>query len=245
MVQNSFYLMILLFASFTQASTPGDKRTILTSGDKVYPIYYQLGQSAVLYLGLKPETVICGNKNYFNIEKLKEGLTIQPLANISTNLTVLSQDRRYLFYLTPSKNGQIDTFIDVKWIPEAEQRPIAKSGLITKESIRELGQKLNVGVLEIQLKKMVGLSITKRSIVEFTIKNNSTGVVKTSGIELMVTKANRPVEHQVYAFDSDIIKGHGMIQGRVIVTGVDLGGASLLFSYQGKSTKFLLRGGKY
>jgi len=237
--------MILLFSSFTQASMPGDKRTILTSGEKVYPIYYQLGQSTVLYLGLKPETVICGNKNYFNIEKLKEGLTIQPLANISTNLTVLSQDRRYLFYLTPSKNGQIDTFIDVKWIPETELRPVARSGVITKESIRELGQKLNVGTLEIQLKKLVGLSITKRSIVEFTIKNNSNGEIKTSDLELIVIKSNRPLEHQVHAFDSEVIKDKGLIQGRVIVTGVDLGGASLLFSYKGKSTKFQLRGGKY
>jgi hypothetical protein len=71
----------LVFAShFSWAITPGNKRTIYTSGDKVFPIYYQLGQSTILYFGVKPEVVICGNKNYFNIEKLKEGITSQPLA---------------------------------------------------------------------------------------------------------------------------------------------------------------------
>jgi hypothetical protein len=61
----SFFIPIL-----TMAATPGNKRTILTSGDKVYTVHYQLGQSTILYFGEKPETVICGNRNYFQIEKI-------------------------------------------------------------------------------------------------------------------------------------------------------------------------------
>jgi hypothetical protein len=117
MKARSSILMALVFSSFcAMATIPGNKRTIFTSGEKVYPIRYQLGQSTVIDLGSKPEVVICGNKNYFNIEKLKTGITIQPLAQYSTNLTVLSGQKRFLFYLTPAGSLNPDGFVDVKWV---------------------------------------------------------------------------------------------------------------------------------
>ena len=244
-MQSSLVLTAFIYSILTLASEPGDKSTILTSGDKVFTVHYQLGQSTVLYFGLKPETVICGNKNYFNIEKIKEGLTVQPLANFSTNLTVLSQGRRYLFYLTPTKNGQVDTFIDVRWVPEAESHPVAKTGIPTKESVRELGQKLNVGVLDIQMKRIIDMSSPKRSIVEFSVKNTSKTVIKSSEIELLAMKANRPLDHQVQAFDLDEMKPQGSMVGRIIVTNSDLKGAKLIFSFLGKSTSFQFQGGNH
>lgn len=247
---NKLCLVILAFglSFFTMNSNalePGDKRTILTSGEKVFTIHYQLGQSTILYLGFKPDTVICGNKNYFNIEKIKEGLTIQPLGNFSTNLTVLNQNRRYLFYLTPSRNGQIDTFIDVRWVPDVEAHPVAKNLSSTKNTVRELGQKICVGVLDIQLKRIIEVGTAKRSIVEFAVKNNSKMEVKTSGIELIVLTNHQPIGNQVQVFDEELVKPLGNSKGRIIVTNADLKGASLIFSYVGKSTKFQLKGGTH
>lgn len=244
-MRNSLVMLVLFLSVLAQASEPGDKRTILTSGAKVYTIHYQLGQSTVLFFGLKPETVICGNKNYFNIEKIKEGLTIQPLGSFSTNLTVLNQGRRYLFYLTPAKYGQVDTFIDVRWVPEVESHPVVKTGVAAKESIRELGQKINVGVLDIQMKRLIDMDSPKRSIVEFSIKNTSKTLIKSADIELLAMKANRPMDHQVQVFDLEEIKPQGLMLGRIIVTNADLKGASLVFSFLGKSTKFQLQGGNH
>lgn len=238
-------LGLSFFIVNANALEPGDKRTILTSGEKVFTIHYQLGQSTILYLGFKPDTVICGNKNYFNIEKIKEGLTIQSLGNFSTNLTVLNQNRRYLFYLTPGRNGQIDTFIDVRWVPDIEAHPVVKNLSASRNTVRELAQKLNVGVLDIQLKRLIEVGIPKRSIVEFTVKNNSKAEVNTSEIELIMLTNHQPIGHQVQVFDEEVLKPLSSSQGRIIVTNAELKGASLIFSYLGKSTKFQLKGGSH
>ena len=109
-MRSSLFCLVIIgcLAAVSVNAGVGEKRTILTSGEKVHTIRYQLGQSTVLYFGLKPETVICGNKNYFHIDKIKEGITIQAGSNFSTNLTVLSQGRRYLFYLTPAGGAKPD-----------------------------------------------------------------------------------------------------------------------------------------
>src|SRR5580704_10180928 len=154
-MQSSAYAMLALISMLLIAASPGDKRTILTSGEKVHTIHYQLGQSTVLYFGMKPDTVICGNKNYFNIEKIKEGLTIQPLSNFSTNLTVLTQGKRFLFFLTPAKGGDADTFIDVRLGPETETGVVRNGRRKSKGTGRELNQILALGTLEMRLKRYI------------------------------------------------------------------------------------------
>lgn len=245
MVQSSAYALVALLSLFTLGASPGDKRTILTSGERVYTIYYQLGQSTVLYFGMKPETVICGNKNYFNIEKIKEGLTIQPLSNFSTNLTVLNQGKRFLFYMTPAKNGPVDTFIDVRWIPEAESRPVATAGTKSAQVVRELSQKIRIGVLDVVLKREIRMEATKRSILEFEIKNSTRNLVQTSEIEVLAVKSGRPINHQASVFEQDDVKAGAVATGRLIVTGSDLKGAALVINYLGKSGKVLLQGERH
>lgn len=238
------HFLVGLLSLFLLAATPGSKRIILTSGEKVHTIHYQLGQSTVLYFGMKPDTVICGNKNYFNIEKIKEGLTIQPLSNFSTNLTVLTHGKRFLFYLTPAKSGQVDTFVDVRWIPGSDAREVIAS-LKTKISVRELNQKLRLSSLELQFKRVVHIENAKRSILEFEVKNVGKVMIKSSDIEILATRRSLPLAHQVSVFESEEIKPGAMTIGRQIITGSDFKGTSIVANYLGKSGKIQILGVLY
>ncbi len=238
---SSSYFSVALLSIFLLAATPGGKRTILTSGEKVHVIHYQLGQSTVLYFGMKPDTVICGNKNYFNIEKIKEGLTIQPLSNFSTNLTVLTQGKRFLFYLTPANGGQVDSFVDVRWVSDADTREVATASSKTKLLVRDFNQKLRLGHLELRFKREVRIDTAKRSILEFEVTNTGGLLLKPSEIEILAVKGVRPLEHQAFVFEKDELKSGEMTTGRLILTGADFKGATIVANYLGKSGKIQLQ----
>ena len=237
-------LLMLVSIDVSAAVPPSDKRTILTSGEKVYPIHYQLGQSTVLFFGLRPETVICGNKNYFNIEKLKEGITIQPLSNFSTNLTVLAQGRRYLFFLTPA-NGKPDGFVEVKWVPPGQARSVKTLAKTESEVVRELGQKTKIGnTVEFSILREKALDKGKRRIFEIELANLGGKSISSNQFEVVASLSGVPLARQVVVWEGDELKEKGRLRGRVIVSEHDGKSLSLIIGYSGKSTKLVIKGGR-
>lgn len=70
-----------------------------------------LGRSTVLSFDDKPVKVVLGNSNYFNVEFIGNDLTIQPLANIETNLFVYTQKQlKYGFLI---KAGNLSSYHDM------------------------------------------------------------------------------------------------------------------------------------
>ena len=214
---------------------PGEKRTILTSGEKVHTIRYQLGQSTILYFGMRPETVICGNKNYFHIDKLKEGLTIQALSNFSTNLTVFSQGKRFLFYLVPAQWRAPDAMVDVRWVPEEEMKVL--SGSDARQTVKELNQKAKISDLEFSILRLISVTSSKRAIIEFQIRNNGKSTTSTSALRLSVVKGNTEIRRTTVVFEKDKILPGETVSGRLIVTGENLKGASLLVGFGSRKVK--------
>lgn len=234
-MQNSLFILAfsaLLIAPSTHSAV-GEKRTILTSGEKVHTIRYQLGQSTVLYFGMKPETVICGNKNYFRIEKIKEGITIQAGSNFSTNLTVLSQGRRFLFYLMPASGAKPDTFVEVRWIPpEVTKRLLAKEP-ISKQIVRELKGTLRLADFELNLLRGITFSNSDRTILELEIKNTGKRQLKTADVQIeLQKKTGQSIARQTVVIELDELKPASVTKGRVIVIGKILDGALLKVKYQ-------------
>lgn len=236
-------LIAMLWSCCLYAAIPNDKRTILTSGEKVFTIHYQIGQSTVLYFGLKPEIVICGNKNYFNIEKIKDGITIQPLSNFSTNLTVMIQSRRYLFYLTPAGSGRPDGFVEVKWVPSSEAKPV-KAGKST-EVVREIGEKVKLSQdLVLTVLREITSAKGDRRIFELGLKNLGAQEMRTDSLEVVAAVGATPIERQVLVWEDDKLKAKKELNGRLIVTAKP-GNLNVTIGYRGKNTRVVLRGNRH
>lgn len=236
-------LMLVAFEASAMVP-PGDKRTILTSGEKVYSIHYRLGQSTILFFGLRPETVICGNKNYFNIEKIKDGITIQPLSNFSTNLTVLAQGKRYLFFLTPA-SGRPDGFVEVKWVPPDQARSVRGLAKHDGERIRDLGQKTKIsGNIEFTVLREKILDKGKRRIFEVEIMNLGSKPLAANLFEVVASLGGIPLAKQVVVWEGDELERKGKLRGRVIVSDHGAKHLSLIVGHLGKSTKVVVGGGR-
>ncbi len=236
--------IVVFSCSMAKASPPSDKRTILTSGEKVYTIRYKLGQSTILYFGVKPEIVICGNKNYFNIEKIKDAIAVQPLSNFSTNLTVISGNRRYLFYLTPSGSSKPDGFVELKWIPVSEAKPVAPFAKVALETVREIKQKMTLGQFEITVLREKVLDAGRRKIFEFEMRTSNRKAVKTSSFEILASQDGKPLGRQIAVWDSDEVSNGRPAMGRLIISGANNKSLSLLIGYEGRSAKTILKGSK-
>lgn len=237
-------LALAFFGNGAFAGVAGDKRTILTSGEKVYQIRYQLGQSTIFYFGFKPETVICGNKNYFNIEKIKDGITVQPLSNFSTNLTVISGSKRYLFFLTPANGSRPDGFVEVRWVPPSTALPVRPLASRVSETAREIGQKVKLrSEAELTLMQEKRMDNGKRRIFELELKNLGKKTISTREVEVVAARGSTPIPSQVTVWEEEEVEPKKMLRGRVI-TSTD--GAkfllSLIVGFRGSSTKIQVKG---
>jgi len=206
-----------LCANSAGAAEVGGKRTILTAGEKVHPIRFRLGQSTILYLGFKPETVICGNKNYFNIEKIKEGITIQPLANFATNLSILDKDRRYLFYLTPAGFSGVDAFVDVRWVPESEMLPVERLETAKVTQVREINSRVQVTrEIELVVLRQKAVQGSPRRIFELELRNQSRAPLKTESLALIAMTGRTAIVGQVLVWEKDDLSAGSKMLGRLV-----------------------------
>lgn len=240
--RSSLLVLMVSLSSYALAAIPGNKRTIFTSGEKVYPIRYQLGQSTVVDLGVKPEVVICGNKNYFNIEKLKTGITIQPLSQYSTNLTILSGQKRFLFYLVPAGAQNPDGFVDVKWISPSEKKSIRKLEQKADTQI-ELNQIAKIGPdMEITVVRLKVSSDKNRKIFDLLVKNKSSKPVHANEFELLAFDGNAAAKNQTLAWEKDNINPKSTVNGRLIILNSKANSLIITAKFKNRSLKIRLKG---
>lgn len=234
-------MVVMLLTQDVQASIPSLNRVIYTSGEKTFPVYYKLGQSTVLELHAKPDVVICGNKNYFNIEKLKTGVTIQPLSNFSTNLTILSKGKRFLFYLVPTQGSAADGFVDVRWVNAFDKKAIAISN--TKKLVDsqtelnqeiKLGRGINITVLRVK-------SNGERHIIDLKIENKSETKLDMSKISLVASLSGNVLLRQSVVWEKDIVAAKSKVLGRLIVKDKFKGKINLRVEYAGKKITTQIR----
>lgn len=227
-------VLCVICAQSNQAAV--GKRTILTAGEKVHPIRFRLGQSTILYLGFKPETVICGNTNYFNIQKIKEGVTIQPLANFATNLSILDKDKRYLFYLAPAMGLDADSFVDVRWVAESEMLPVEHLETAKVTKVREINQRVRISrEIELVVLRQKGAQESPRRIFELELRNLGRSKFKTASLALIAMSGRRAIGGQVLVWEKDEVDTQSKTLGRLVLPRPSPTTAfDLVARYQGK-----------
>ena len=105
---------LFLFCSLALA---GRVRDIHSNDRKMNPIYLSMGQSTVLRFEERPRKAVIGNRNYYNLEFVvgSKDITIQPLAQVSTNLFIYTKNKTYGFILRPRSHGPYDDLVNVYW----------------------------------------------------------------------------------------------------------------------------------
>jgi hypothetical protein len=107
-------ILALLFVFIQKAQAKSSYRIVTCSDSKVMDIYVRPNFTTIVNFPIKPDNVVLGGKNLFNIEYIKNDLALTALTSHSnTNLFVYLYGRRCGFQLITS-NQQQDSVIRVQ-----------------------------------------------------------------------------------------------------------------------------------
>ena len=102
MSKNCIILGALILEYFLISISMGSEiKEINSEIKKINPIYVKVGRSTVIQFEKRPVKAVVGNQNYYSIEFVNNDVTIQPLANIPTNLFIYTETETYGFDLLP------------------------------------------------------------------------------------------------------------------------------------------------
>ncbi|MBY0385365.1 hypothetical protein K2X05_09420 [bacterium] len=90
-----------------------DIKTVNLSENEIYPLKLVLGKTTLLRFSEKPQKIIFGNKNYFNIENSEKDVALQPLSRVSTNMFVYTEKQTFGFDVSVCESCYGDDFIKV------------------------------------------------------------------------------------------------------------------------------------
>mgnify|MGYP001351611681 CR=1 FL=1 len=108
---NICWLVVFLFPFSAFA---GRVRTLPASSQEMPVIHLMTGRSTVLRFSSPPKKVIIGNQNYFNIEFIDSDVTLQPLANTTSNMFVYGDGFTYGFILKVDHSTDYDDLVFIR-----------------------------------------------------------------------------------------------------------------------------------
>ncbi|MFP5386024.1 MAG: hypothetical protein ACLGHN_08105 [Bacteriovoracia bacterium] len=200
-----------------------------------------LGRSTILSFAEKPIKVVAGNSNYFNIEYIGNDLTIQPLANVETNLFVYTEPKgKYGFHLKVGHVSNYDDVVYIKW-----KNPYATgaganafSALPRQKRIKEVT--LKTGTVEITIHQFIRLKGTRSYFIEFEARNKGTEEIKLSSLDVFASRESKRLKGQKLVFDQDTLKIHGQSKGRLFLSIPEDKDFSFYVHHQGKLKRTII-----
>lgn len=134
---NLCWLVVLLFPILAFA---GRVRTLPASSQEMPIIHLMTGRSTVLRFSSSPKKVIIGNQNYFNIEFIDSDVTLQPLANTTSNMFVYGDGFTYGFILKVDHLADYDDLVFIRnKVPSFAQPTVEKASVkvpVTKKDLK-------------------------------------------------------------------------------------------------------------
>ena len=161
----------------------------------------------------KPQKVVVGNQNYFNIEFIGKDVTLQPQAIVTSNLFVYTKNHTYGFLLKVGEHGGYDDLVKVEWrsLPlnfKTKRNPKAKS-----MPPRDIGLTLK-GRLLLKLERVEKASTKGLYFMDLLLKNVSLASIDTAGLTIFVTAKGKRLPFQSLIQSKSIPKG-AITRGRV------------------------------
>ena len=239
-------LVIFLFCVISFESLARNEiREVYTNDRTIKPIYLALGRSTVLKFREKPTNVVVGNKNYYNIEYINNDLTIQPLGAVDTNLFIYTESKRtYALVLKIVPATRYDDIVHVRWKSKYRyKKPKRKTRKRSQLKIKPISFILKKA-LKIDLITFKSLPQKDSYYLDFLITNKSKKVLKTSEVDIYLTRRNQKLKIQQLFFRKEKINQGEVVQARIFLTLEMKSGFSVNVKFKGKTKKTII-GRKY
>jgi hypothetical protein len=195
-----------------------------------------MGRSTVISFEHKPVKVVSGNSNYFNVEFVGNDLTLQPLAPVETNLFVYTEKGTKFGFLL--KVGSVALYDDILYIKWKTQNEIFQKSLKPQKLLQPF--KLSLGRdLEINVKGFKRLGEIKSYYFDFELVNSG-GKLKTSSIDVFVSRANQRFTGQKLIYEKDEVKKDETTRARLITRVEQATDFSFVVKINGKEVKTII-----
>ncbi len=235
--------LILSLVCFSISSLYAQTKGIreVNSNDRMMKtVNLTMGRSTILSFTEKPIKVVAGNSNYFNIEYIGNDLTIQPLANVETNLFVYTEPKgKYGFHLKVGPVSLYDDVVYIRWMsPYISEKPRPYLESSPQKKIKPT--LLKAGRVEIYVYQFIRLKGTRSYFVDFGVKNKGAEEVQLNSLDVFASRDNERLKGQKLVFDQEKVKVHGQCKGRLFLSIPEDKDFSLYLNYQKKLERTII-----
>lgn len=234
-------IVLILVTSTVAIAQKKDVREIYTNDRMMKTVNLTLGRSTILSFTDKPVKVVTGNSNYFNVEYIGNDLTIQPLANVDTNLFVYTQNKmKYGFHLKVGTSSAYDDMVYVRWksFLQIDQGRPSQDSERPQRAFKVLS--IKIGQLEVVINKLIRLKGTKTYLVDFEVKNKGGSEIKLKELDIFLSKNNERMKGQKLFFEKESLPIHDTSRGRIFLPLEKPEDFSFYLSFQKKTNKVVI-----
>ncbi len=186
-----------------------DIKTVNLSENEIYPLTLVLGKTTLLRFSEKPQKIIFGNKNYFNIENADRDVALQPLSRVSTNMFVYTEKQTFGFDVSVCESCRGDDFIKVFTRSEKPQEVYQK---IEVDEFIEKSFKKDLSIKDLKLSFQKVKSKTDIVLIDFIATAKKPTLSKTIKISM---NGKDPPKMDVVFENSTV--GKEKVRGRIVV----------------------------
>jgi hypothetical protein len=211
----SFLLITLLAYCTVSQAKRNEVREVYTSDREMKTIKLAMGRSTVLSFNEKPVKVVAGNSNYFNIEFVGNDLTIQPLAQVESNLFVYTKgDTKFGFHLKVGGINQYDDMVYVRWKSNGVVTP-QRQGVPIRPKKKFSPITFDLGKIQVVVFDIFPLGVTKTIIIDFIVKNKENKTIKSNQLQVFLSHSKERIKGQKLVYENEQILMHDKCKGRL------------------------------
>ena len=256
-LRHSIIWMSLSLLFCASDSFAGRVRDLSVNDKSMKPIYLKMGQSTVLRFKERPQKIVIGNQNYFNVEFIGNDVTIQPQGHVTSNLFVYGKHHTYGFILKVTKGPNYDDLVKVHWkaggVRYRSHQVRREAGQVNKlnrkNRLNQLRKSFVNPGLKLTLEDQITATIVKIMklnpeglyLMDIEVKNISGRLFKTSELDVLFTRGGKKLNPFEFVFESDEIPINRSTRCRIVFHLNKIRGFTLHLKYKEKNQKIIIK----